>query len=148
MSAAQTHIKRFNTHLFGPFNPPQIVRICRGIYDRTPQIPRFQCCSSCLLSSRCRTTNCAARRAAYRAVRQPSASGVYMRGSNFCMRDNRSSPLSAGNQVCIFSASSRILPLQVKTFPCCALRSGSTQSKKIHPAINSLKDVQRRADAH
>lgn len=41
MSAAQTHIKRFDTHLFVPFNPPQIVRVCCGIYDRTPQIRRF-----------------------------------------------------------------------------------------------------------
>lgn len=147
MSAAQTHIKRFNTHLFVPFNPPQIVRVCCGIYDRTPQIRRFRCCSSCLLSARCRTTNCAAHRAAYRAVRQPSASDVYMRGSNFCMRDNRSSPLSAGNQVCIFGEQPHFAaPSENIAVLCIAQRQHAV--KKIHPAINSLKDVQRCADAH
>ena len=145
MSAAQTHIKRFDTHLFGPFNPPQIVRICRGIYDRTPQIHRLRCCSSCLLSSRCRTTNCAARRAAYRAVRQQVT--YICAGVTFACGTTAALRYRPGIKFVFFGEQPHFAaPSENISVLCIAQRQHTV--KKIHPAINSLKDVQRCADAH
>ncbi len=139
--------KRFNTHLFVPFNPPQIVRVCCGIYDRTPQIRRFRCCSHvcCQLVVEPQIVqHTEPHTEPFVSLKQVTY--IYARGNFFACGTTAALRYRPGIKFVFFGEQPHFAAPSEKHLPCCALRSGSTQ--KIHPAMNSLKDVQRRADTH